>query len=629
MTGLSVKRADRLRAEDPPPPGGRPGTALAHARVPRLRPALPRWLDLLDVPLEDRKRLLRLVLRDHPSVRYVSHVHEHGVVFHEAVVDAGPGGQRGQGPVEPLRARQARAVVAEDQGPTRAGAGGRRLRAGRRRSPADLGSLLVATWEAEGWRYRGQGRQRPGRAVAGHPAARAGRAPTVGATRARRPDHAQGPLDGAAPGHPRGVHRVDTRWPPAPGVFLGREVGRDPRSVAREPVEHTGRVREPLPEDVADLADTGPRAAPSVAAESQLRPDLGPPLALELVRARTIGRAPRGRDRAELAALAALGDGGPWEVGGHAVNLTNLDKVLFPAAGFTKRDLVRYYTTIAPRPAALPARPPAQHWTAGRMASTGAPASGRSRSPRHAPAWVTRWDYPEAGPRPVAHLRRRRPRRHAGLAGQPGRHRPPPVDQPAPPSTGGPRTRSSTSTPGADTTWEELRDAGAALPHRARSTSACAASPRSPASAASRSGSRSQPRYTFDETRDWVGRALAGAWGRSCPDLVSWEWGKADRGGRARLDFTQNALNKTLVAPYAVRPVAAAAVSAPITWDELDDPDAATGRLGHPLDHPASGVEGGSLPRRAGGPPGAASALVTASSSRSGCPGDGQGRGRR
>ena len=57
------------------------------------------------------------------------------------------------------------------------------------------------------------------------------------------------------------------------------------------------------------------------------------------------------------------------------------------------------------------------------------------------------------------------------------------------------------------------------------------------------------------------------------PDLVSWEWSVADRRGRARLDYTQNASIKTLVAPYAVRPLAGAPVSAPITWDELDDPD--------------------------------------------------------
>ena len=59
---------------------------------------------------------------------------------------------------------------------------------------------------------------------------------------------------------------------------------------------------------------------------------------------------------------------------------------------------------------------------------------------------------------------------------------------------------------------------------------------------------------------------------------VSWEWAKSSRGGLARLDFTQNAVNKTLVAPYAVRPVPDAAVSAPITWDELDDPDLRPGR---------------------------------------------------
>ena len=56
------------------------------------------------------------------------------------------------------------------------------------------------------------------------------------------------------------------------------------------------------------------------------------------------------------------------------------------------------------------------------------------------------------------------------------------------------------------------------------------------------------------------------------PELVSWEWHVRDRGGQARLDYTQNAINKTLVAPYSPRPAPGAPVSAPITWDELDDP---------------------------------------------------------
>lgn len=50
-------------------------------------------------------------------------------------------------------------------------------------------------------------------------------------------------------------------------------------------------------------------------------------------------------------------------------------------------------------------------------------------------------------------------------------------------------------------------------------------------------------------------------------------WEKSKRSGLARLDYTQNAINKTLVAPFSVRPAPGAPVSVPITWDELDDPD--------------------------------------------------------
>jgi bifunctional non-homologous end joining protein LigD len=78
--------------------------------------------------------------------------------------------------------------------------------------------------------------------------------------------------------------------------------------------------------------------------------------------------------------------------------------------------------------------------------------------------------------------------------------------------------------------------------------------------------------YTFDDTRAWV-EALSRAIAHTVPDLVSWEWEVSKRGGRARLDYTQNAINKTLVAPFSARPVAGAPVSVPIAWSELDDPD--------------------------------------------------------
>ena len=61
-----------------------------------------------------------------------------------------------------------------------------------------------------------------------------------------------------------------------------------------------------------------------------------------------------------------------------------------------------------------------------------------------------------------------------------------------------------------------------------------------------------RPGYTFDETRAWTER-LSKTIGKVQPDLVSWKWEKKDRGGLARLDYTQNAINKTLVAPYSHR----------------------------------------------------------------------------
>jgi bifunctional non-homologous end joining protein LigD len=80
-----------------------------------------------------------------------------------------------------------------------------------------------------------------------------------------------------------------------------------------------------------------------------------------------------------------------------------------------------------------------------------------------------------------------------------------------------------------------------------------------------------EQRYTFAETREWVEK-LSKAIGGTVPELVSWRWQKDDRRGLARLDYTQNAINKTLVAPFSVRPAPGAPVSMPIAWEELDDP---------------------------------------------------------
>ena len=76
----------------------------------------------------------------------------------------------------------------------------------------------------------------------------------------------------------------------------------------------------------------------------------------------------------------------------------------------------------------------------------------------------------------------------------------------------------------------------------------------------------------YSAVRHWVeevGRAID----QAAPGRVSWEWAVAKRTGRIRIDYTQNIINKTLAAPYSLRPAPGAPVSTPITWEELDDPD--------------------------------------------------------
>ncbi|WP_421118552.1 DNA polymerase domain-containing protein [Aquihabitans daechungensis] len=81
----------------------------------------------------------------------------------------------------------------------------------------------------------------------------------------------------------------------------------------------------------------------------------------------------------------------------------------------------------------------------------------------------------------------------------------------------------------------------------------------------------------FDDTLAWVEK-LSVMVGRLVPDIVSWAWTKADRGGKARLDYTQNIRNKTLVGPFSPRAASGGPVSVPLRWEELDDPELAPDR---------------------------------------------------
>lgn len=274
----------------------------------------------------------------------------------------------------------------------------------------------------------------------------------------------------------------------------------------------------------------------------------------------------------ELTALDDLGpNGGTWEVFGRRLRVTNLDKVLFPGREdeepVSKRELIRYAAEVAP--IALP-------YLRGRALNMhrfpqGAGTAGfwHKELPTHAPDWLPRWDNPEADAgdsrtylvvgEPAALVWAAN---FGALEWHAWTSR-----------TDAPRLPTYALVdidPGPTTSWEDVlllarlhRDAFAHLNVRA---------------AAKVTGQRGiqvwipiDPGPGFDETRAWVER-VSRTVGAVVPELVSWRWEVKARGGQARLDYTQNAINKTLVAPYSPRARPGAPVSAPITWEELDEP---------------------------------------------------------
>ncbi len=274
----------------------------------------------------------------------------------------------------------------------------------------------------------------------------------------------------------------------------------------------------------------------------------------------------------ELDALDGLGKSGKWSFGGQALSLTNLDKVLFPAAkphpAYTKRDLIRHYTCMAP--AMLPyldGRPVNLH-----RYPDGTTKSGfwHKAAPSHAPDWLTRWRNKDADPGETEeYLVLDAPAALAWVANYGAIEVHPWTSRAKTPQK--PTWALIDIDPGDDTTWEDVLLV-ARLHRTAMEHLGLQAMPKVSGQRGLQIWVPIEERYTFDQTRAWVEK-LSRTIGQSVPDLVSWEWEVSKRSGKLRLDFTQNAINKTLVAPFSPRPLPGAPVSVPITWDELDDPD--------------------------------------------------------
>jgi DNA ligase D-like protein (predicted polymerase) len=79
--------------------------------------------------------------------------------------------------------------------------------------------------------------------------------------------------------------------------------------------------------------------------------------------------------------------------------------------------------------------------------------------------------------------------------------------------------------------------------------------------------------WTFDEVRR-AALALAREVERRAPALATSKWWKEERHG-VFLDYNQNAKDRTVAGAYSVRPTPDARVSAPLTWDEIDSAEPA------------------------------------------------------
>jgi bifunctional non-homologous end joining protein LigD len=273
---------------------------------------------------------------------------------------------------------------------------------------------------------------------------------------------------------------------------------------------------------------------------------------------------------AELAALSELGKEGEWELQGRVLRVTNLDKVLFPArsgeAAVTKRELIGYAARIGPwmlpylwdRPVNLHRYPN----------GAGKPGFWHKEVPAHAPEWLNRWHnedaaedetqwYAVADSVPAL----------AWLANFGAIELNPWTSSVR--DSHEPTWALIDVDPGPDTTWDELLLL-AGLYRTALDHLGVVGQPKVTGKRGIQVWVPIATGYTFDDTRAWV-ESISRAIGSTVPELVSWKWTKADRNGLARLDYTQNAINKTLIAPFSPRPAAGAPVSVPIEWDELED----------------------------------------------------------
>ena len=252
--------------------------------------------------------------------------------------------------------------------------------------------------------------------------------------------------------------------------------------------------------------------------------------------------------------------------GDRDIPISNPAKVLFPAAGYTKLDLARYYLAVADgalraaggRPNVLVRYPngidgeffyqkraPASRPPWVEVVSLQFP-SGRSAEevvPRDAATllWMANLACLELHPHPV----------RADDLDHPDELR---VDL--------------DPVPGVE--WVQVRDV-ARVVRAALNDFGLTGWPKTSGSRGIHIYVRIRREWAFNEVRR-AALAFAREVERRAPAIATSKWWKEERHG-VFLDYNQNAKDRTIAAAYSVRPKPDARVSAPLTWDEIDECD--------------------------------------------------------
>jgi DNA ligase D-like protein (predicted polymerase) len=254
--------------------------------------------------------------------------------------------------------------------------------------------------------------------------------------------------------------------------------------------------------------------------------------------------------------------------GDREVAISNPHKVLFPQAGHTKLDVVRYYLAVAE--GALRAAGGRPNVLVRYPNGIDGEFFYQKRAPQSRPDWIDVVTLRFPSGRTAEEVVPRDPAALAWMANlaclelHPHPVRAGDLDHPD-------ELRVDLD-PVPGVRWDQVREV-ARIVHHVLDDFGLAGWPKTSGSRGIHVNVRIDRRWTFDQVRR-AALALAREVERRAPGVATSKWWKEERQG-VFIDYNQNAKDRTVAAAYSVRPKPDARVSAPVTWDEIDECDPA------------------------------------------------------